>query len=177
MTKMAKPYRKIFFEDFNGSIKELRAFIKLTELLDESHAPEEVKQKVKRGLPLLKHVYCERIKNNKVIAEIEEISVNHHNKIHGLIWIKDKESGEFITCCDVIDKNNTKPIFYISDGSCYKNFSIDPDALASYYYDCGDPEYHDCIHKALRKYCKEHFYEMHDMIQTVQNKRYLEMIE
>ena len=179
MVKMARPYREIFFKDFHGSIKELRAFITIAELTckmeQDKEEYEEKRKRINQGLPLLKHVYCERVKNNKVVAEIEDISINRHNELHGLIWIKDK-NGELVAITDIRDRNKNNPIFYISDTQ-YKNFSINPDALAAYCYDEWESEYHDCIHKALREYCKQHFNYMYDMIQLVQNKRYLEMIK
>lgn len=166
MVKMARPYREAFFEAFDGSTKKLEKFIEIGE--------SSLNKDFKKTLPFAKNIYCERVKSNKVIADVD-INIGYKYEIWIMVDIKDKETGEMITYLRIEDNDKYNPIFFIKGDS--KTYTVNPNALAANIYDnhYDDCKYHSCIYEAINKYGEFSF--MHDIIQLAQNKKYMEMIK
>lgn len=164
MVKMARPYREAFFQAFNGSIKKLEHFIEVGE--------SSLNKDFKKTLPFAKNIYCERVKSNKVVADID-ITIDYKYQIWIMVDIKEKETGEMITYLRIEDSDKYNPIFFIKGD---KTYTVDSNALAANMYDnhYDDCKYHSCIYEAVNEYGKFSF--MRDMIQLAQNKKYMEMI-
>ena len=165
MVKMARPYREAFFEAFNGSTKKLEHYIEVGE--------SSLNKEFKKTLPFAKNIYCERVKSNKVFANID-VTIDCEYQIWIMVDIKEKETGRMVTYLRIEDTNKYNPIFFIKSDN--KTYVVDSNALAANIYDnhYDNCKYHSCIYEAIKKY--DDFSGMHDMIQLAQNKKYMEMI-